>query len=65
MIYKINIKHDEESGRWIATGEEIGIILESGSLDALFERVSMAAMDIANLPFTLAFEMPNYKREFV
>ena len=65
VIYKINIAHDEESDRWIATGEEIGIVLESGSLDALFERVSIAAMDIANLPFTLAFEMPNYKREFV
>lgn len=65
MIYKINIMHDEESDRWIATGDEIGITLESGSLDALFERVSVAAMDIANLPFTLAFEMPNYKREFV
>lgn len=63
MIYKINIKHDE-TDRWIATGEEIGIFLESGSLDALFERVSMAAIYVANPPFTLVFEM-SYKREFL
>ena len=65
MIYKINIAHDEESDRWIAIGEEIGITLESGSLDALFERVYIAAIDIANQSFTLVFEMSNHKREFV
>ena len=64
MIYKINITHDEEYDRWIAAGEEIGIVLECGSLDALFERVSIAAKDIVNSPFTLVFEMCNYRREY-
>lgn len=64
MIYKINIMHDEECDRWIATCEEMGIALECGSLDALFERVSIAAKDIVNSPFTLVFEMCNYRREY-
>lgn len=64
MIYIIKIEHDEESDRWIAIGEEIGIVLECGSLDALFERVSIAAKDIVNQPFTLVFEICNYRREY-
>ena len=64
MIYKINITHDEECNRWIATGDDIEIALKSGSLDALFERVFIAAIDIANSPFKLVFQMCNYEREF-
>lgn len=63
MIYRINITHDEERDRWIAKGEEIGIVLESGSLDALFERVSIATRNVVNSPFTLVFEMYKYSRD--
>lgn len=64
MIYKINITYDEECDRWIATGDDIGIALESDSLDALLERVSIAAIDVANPPFKLLFEINNYERRF-
>lgn len=64
MIINFHIKHDDENDRWIATGEKIGISLESGSLDALFERVCVATMAVENTPFSIVFEM-SYKREVI
>ena len=68
MIINVHIKHDDENDRWIArwnaTGKKIVFSLESGSLDALFERVCMAVMDVENMPFSLVFKMA-YKREVI
>jgi len=40
MEYVIDTVWDDEAAVWIATSDDIpGLVLESGSLDALFERV--------------------------
>lgn len=45
MEYVINLTWDEDAGVWIATSESIpGLVLESGSFDALLERIRIAAM---------------------
>ena len=41
---------DDESSVWIAESKELpGLILESGSFDALFERVKIAIPDLLDL----------------
>ena len=45
----INLKWDPEADVWIAVNDEIGLILESGSYDALVERVRYAAPEIMEL----------------
>ena len=46
----INLTWDSESAVWIATSEDIqGLVLESGSLDALIERVRFAAPELLAL----------------
>jgi hypothetical protein len=48
--YVINLSWDEEAAVWIATGGDIpGLVLESGSLDALIERVRFAAPELLSL----------------
>ena len=50
MEYTIRMSWDEEAQVWIATSEEIpGLVLESGSYDALIERVRQAAPEIIAL----------------
>ena len=50
MEYTIRMTWDEEAQVWIATSEEIpGLVLESGSYDALIERVRQAAPEIIAL----------------
>ena len=50
MEYTIRMTWDEDSQVWIATSEEIpGLVLESGSYDALIERVRQAAPEIIAL----------------
>jgi hypothetical protein len=45
--YLISLTWDNEAAVWIATSEDIpGLVLESGSLDALIERVRFAAPEI-------------------
>jgi len=40
MEYVIDTMRDDEAAVWIATSDDVpGLVLESGSLDALFERV--------------------------
>lgn len=40
MEYKVNFTWDEEARVWIAQNDDVlGLVLESGSLDALIERV--------------------------
>ena len=48
--YLVQFLWDEEASVWVATSEDIpGLILESGSFDALVERVRFAAPEILSL----------------
>jgi len=48
--YKVDFIWDEEAAVWVATSEEIpGLVLESGSLDALMERVRYAIPELLTL----------------
>lgn len=50
MEYVINLIWDEEAGIWVATSDDIpGLALESGSFDALIERVRFAAPELLAL----------------
>ena len=62
MEYIINLIWDSEAGVWIAESEDIpGLVLESGSYDALVERVRFAIPELielnktVNVPPTLTF----------
>lgn len=49
MKYNINLSWDNDSSVWIATSEDVkGLVLESGSIDALIERVKI------NIPILLS-----------
>ena len=48
--YIVDLTWDNEAAVWIATSEDItGLALESGSLDALIERVRFAAPELLAL----------------
>jgi hypothetical protein len=47
--YSINIAWDDEARVWVATSDDIPLALESGSFDALIERVRVAAPEILAL----------------
>jgi predicted RNase H-like HicB family nuclease len=48
--YTVLLNWDDEAQRWYCTSEDIpGLILESGSLDALVERVRHAAPELLEL----------------
>lgn len=50
MIYKVNLVWDNAADVWIATSEDIdGLILESGSIDALIERVKITVPELLKL----------------
>ncbi|HBA49291.1 MAG TPA: hypothetical protein DCZ91_16150 [Lachnospiraceae bacterium] len=50
MEYVINFTWDDESGVWIATSNDIpGLVLESGSFDALLERTRFAVPELLEL----------------
>jgi len=50
MNYTINLIWDSESAVWIATSDDIqGLVLESGSLDALIERLRFAVPEFLAL----------------
>lgn len=50
MEYKVNFTWDDEADVWIAQSDDIpGLVLESGSLDALIERVRFAAPELIEL----------------
>ena len=55
MEYKVNFTWYEEASVWIAQSDDIpGLVLESGSLDVLIERVRFAApelIELNNSPF--------------
>ncbi len=48
--YRIDILWDAEAAVWIATSADLpGLVLESGSLDALVERVRFAVPDLLDV----------------
>ena len=48
--YLVDLLWDDEARVWVATSEDIpGLVLESGSLDALIERVRYAALELLEL----------------
>jgi hypothetical protein len=48
--YEVNFLWDDDAAVWVATSDEIpGLVLESGSLDALMERVRYAAPELLAL----------------
>jgi len=61
MEYAVKLSWDEEAAVWVATSDDIpGLVLESGSFDALLERVRFAAPELLELnhssaPVTLSF----------
>lgn len=62
MEYTVNLIWDNEANVWIATIEDIpSLVLESGSFDALLERIRFAIPELLTLnkpkisPFTLTF----------
>ena len=50
MEYIINLTWDADANVWTATSEDIpGLVLESGSFDALLERVRFAVPELLEL----------------
>ena len=50
MEYKVEFLWDEEAEVWVATSKDIpGLVLESGSFDALVERVKIAVPELIEL----------------
>ena len=50
MDYTVNLSWDNEADVWVAQSDDIpGLILESGSFDALIERVRFAIPELIEL----------------
>ncbi|MEZ3443618.1 MAG: DUF1902 domain-containing protein [Lachnospiraceae bacterium] len=69
MEYIINFTWDPEADVWIATSENIpGLVLESGSFDALLERTRFAVPELIELnnpsqhPIALTFKSERHER---
>jgi hypothetical protein len=61
--YLINLVWDEDASVWVATSDDIpGLVLESGSLDALIERVRHAAPELLELNGSPKSELPLFFR---
>jgi len=53
MEYKVSLSWDDEASVWLASSADVpGLALESGSLDALMERVKVAIPDLLDLKDT-------------
>lgn len=68
MEYVINFTWDDESCVWIATSNDIpGLVLESGSFDALLERTRYAVPELLELnadtvsPLPLTFKSERHR----
>lgn len=69
MEYIITFTWDEDASVWIATSDDIpGLVLESGSFDALLERTRFAIPELLTLnssdtrPFSLTFKSERHER---
>ena len=50
MEYNVKFTWDDEAAVWVATSDDIkGLVLESGSADALIERVRIAVPELLEL----------------
>ena len=49
MTYNVEVNWDDESDVWFAVCDEIPVALESGSFDALIEKVKTVAIEILEL----------------
>ena len=50
MEYNINLTWDDKAAVWVAQSSDVpGLVLESGSFDALIERVRFAIPDLLEL----------------
>ena len=50
MEYHVQMAWDPEAAVWVATSEDVkGLVLESGSADALIERVRVAVPELLEL----------------
>jgi len=60
MEYRVSLNWDDEAYVWMASSDDVpGLALESGSLDALMERVKYAIpdlLDIKDTDITIAFQ---------
>lgn len=72
MEYVINFTWDDETNVWIATSNDIpGLVLESGSFDALLERTRFAVPELLKLnadtaePLSLTFKSERHERMVV
>jgi hypothetical protein len=55
--YTINCLWDSEATVWVATSGDIpGLVMESGSLDALIERVKAAVPELLELAGTIPLD---------
>ena len=69
MDYVVKFTWDNEAGVWIATSDDIpGLVLESGSFDALLERTRFAEPELLelnsdnNAPLSLTFKSERHER---
>lgn len=69
--YVIDFTWDAEANVWIATSNDIpGLVLESGSFDALLERTRFAVPELLELnssvnhPLSLTFKSERHERMF-
>ena len=69
MEYIVNLNWDSEADVWIATSEDIpGLVLESGSFDALLERVRFVVPELPSMnppqktPLNLVFQSQRRER---
>ena len=68
MEYTANLRWDPEAAIWIATSDDIiGLVLESGSVDALIERVRYAVPELLELNHQqpaagIRFKIERYER---
>ncbi len=69
MDYIITFTWDDEAAVWIATSNDIpGLVLESGSYDALVERTRFAIPELLSLnsseqqPFSLTIKSERHER---
>ena len=54
MEYKVKLLWDDEACVWVATSEDVpGLVLESGSVDALIEKVRYAVPDLLDITESL------------
>ncbi len=54
MEYNVNLLWDDDAAVWVATSDDVpGLVLESGSYDALIERVKLAIPELLKLNDTI------------